>query len=287
VDKKLHSHRLFRGLIALCFGVTLIPGGLRAGTWPGAQITQVIHDVRLLGANAEPRPAAIDDKVDDGTAVQTGADSWIELKFAHESLARLGGKTDFAFKDKGRRMDLKGGAALLQVSKSARGTQIEGAGVAAAVKGTTVMFECYPTVYKFLVLEGTARLFRPGHWGDSILVRPGQMVIGKPNTPLSDPVDFDIGRFLKTSRFLVDFAPLPSGPLLAREADKQQQKKSKKRLIETNLVIFGGGTSVSLVNPENAVPDPATTAPASSPAPTQIPREVGSAVVDRMATRQP
>ena len=113
------------------------------------------------------------------------------------------------------------------------------------------MLEYHPGMCKFVVLAGTSRLYRPGHFGDSVLVGPGQMVIGNPNDPVSDPVDFDIGRFVKTSRFMVGLPPLPSAPLIASEARQQQREISNKTLVETNMVIYGGGTLVSLVNPPN------------------------------------
>jgi hypothetical protein len=162
---------------------------------------------------------------------------------------------------------------LVQVPKSANGTTIHAAGVAAAITGTTVMIEYHPGVCKFLVLQGTDRLYRPGHLGDSVLVGPGQMVIGNPSAALSDPVNFDIARFVKTSAFLVGLPPLRSKSSIAFEAQKQQREKSKKTLVETNLVIFGGGTRVSLVgqaqtntmSPTTAAP--ATQRPTSSPTP--------------------
>jgi hypothetical protein len=96
-------------------------------------------------------------------------------------------------------------------------------------------------------LEGTGRLYRPGHLGDSVLVGPGQMVIGNADTAVSDPVDFDINRFTKTSCFITDFPPLRSEQSIVAEGQKQQREKSKKTLINTNLVIFGGGIRVSVV----------------------------------------
>ena len=105
------------------------------------------------------------------------------------------------------------------------------------------MIEYHPGVYKFLVLEGTGRLYRPGHLGDSVLVRPGQMVFGNPDAAVSDPVDVDIDRFIKTSRLITDFPPLHSEKSIMAEGQKQLREKSKKTLIGTNLVIFGGGTT--------------------------------------------
>jgi hypothetical protein len=147
-------------------------------------------------------------------------------------------------------LDFTEGALLLQVPKAARRAKLNMAGVAAEVTDTTCVCEFFPGgSYKFLVLQGTARLYRPGRVGDSILVHPGQMVIGEVGARLSDPVDVDIGRFSRTSRFLVEFSPLPTAALIARESEAQQQRKSKKRLLATNLVIFGRGTAVSMLNP--------------------------------------
>lgn len=105
-----------------------------------------------------------------------------------------------------------------------------------------------------LVLEGTRRLYRLGHLGDSVLVGPGQMVIGNPNTAVSDRVDFDISRFTETSCFISDCPPPRSEQSIVVAGQKQWREKSKKTLIDTNLAIFGGGTRVSLVGPSPADP---------------------------------
>jgi hypothetical protein len=76
--------------------------------------------------------------------------------------------------------------------------------------------------------------------------------MGNPNAAVSDPADFDIARFVKTSRFIVDLPSLRSEKLIAAESQKQQQEKSKKTLIDTNLVIFGGGTRVSVLGQAQA-----------------------------------
>src|SRR5439155_943448 len=131
-------------------------------------------------------------------------------------VVRLAAKTAFDFNRGTRGLNLKEGAVLVQAPKEANGATIHAGGVAAAVAGTTVMIEYHPGFYKFLVLEGTARSYRPGHVGDSVLVRAGQMVFGDPETALSDPVDVDIDRFMTTSRFITDFPPLRSqNPVLA------------------------------------------------------------------------
>src|SRR5262249_60616150 len=58
-----------------------------------AKVTQVIQDVRVLPSNASARPAAANDDVRQGTAVQTGVQSRSELTFKDKTITRLGAKT--------------------------------------------------------------------------------------------------------------------------------------------------------------------------------------------------
>jgi hypothetical protein len=78
---------------------------------------------------------------------------------------------------------------------------------------------------------------------------------------LSDPVDFDIQRFVTTSRLISDFHPLNSGKF-AEATRRQEIQKSKKVLQDTNYIIHGGGTVVSVEA------DPTNTASAQNTAPT-------------------
>jgi hypothetical protein len=205
--------------------------------------------------------ASVNDIVHEKTVVRTGNGSRGELTFSDETVVRLAAHTAFDFDQGTRGLNLKEGTALFQTPKGANGAKIHAGKVAAAVAGTTVMIEYHAAVYKFLVLEGTARLYRPGHLGDSVLVGPGQMVFGNPEAALSDPVDVDIDRFMKTSCFIADFAPLRSEQSIAAESQKQQREKSNKTLRDTNLIIFGGGTQVSAVGQEqNDTADRPTTA---------------------------
>jgi hypothetical protein len=204
--------------------------------------------VQLLHPMAAARRALLNGVVDAKTVVQTSKDSHAELTFSDETVVRLAGNTAFSFEDGTRELNLGEGAVLIQAPKRASGATIHATSIAAAITATTVMIEYHPGVCKFLVLEGTGRLYRPSHLGDSVLVHAGQMVIGNPNVAVSDPVDFDIARFVQTSRFIVGLPPLRSEKLIAAESQKQQREKSNKTLIETNVVIFGGGTRVSLVD---------------------------------------
>jgi hypothetical protein len=237
--------------------VTGLPSGLSAVAPSEARLTRVNNHVQLLHKTSAPHRASVNDIVDEESIVRTGKHSHAELIFSDETVARLAANTVFSFKNGTHDLNLSEGAVLVQAPKSANGAKIHAASIAAAITGATVMIEYHPGVCKFLVLDGTGRFYRPGHPGDSVLVSPGQMVIGNPNAAVSDPVNFDIARFVKTSRLITDFPPLPSEKMISAESQKQEQEKSKKTLIETNLVIFGGGTRVSVVGQTPATKHPA------------------------------
>lgn len=228
---------------------TWFPGRLNAASTNEARVTRVKNHVQLTDSKNAHR-ASVNEIVQQETVVRTVNESRAELGFSDETVVRLAANTAFDFNRGTRVLNLKEGAVLVQAPKEANGATIHAGSVAAAVAGTTVMIEYRPGFYKFLVLEGTARSYRPGHVGDSVLVRAGQMVFGNPKAALSDPVDVDIDRFMKTSRFITDFPPLRSQKSILAESRKQQREKSNKILIDTNLVIFGGGTQVSVVGQE-------------------------------------
>ena len=215
-----------------------------------ARVSQVIRDVKILPKQAAARPARISDEVRDGSAVRTGVESRAELTFTDQTLARLGANTIFTFNEGTRNLELGGGAMLLRVPKNAGGAQINTAAVTAAITGTTVMLEYHPDAFiKFIVLEGTGRVFRNDRVGESVLVKAGQMLIANPKgMMLPNPVDVDIARLKKTSALLSkDFAPIPSNDLITQEIKVQEQQKAEQALLDTNLVVFGGGTAVTLV----------------------------------------
>src|SRR5437868_8337676 len=180
-----------------------------------ATITRLVNDVQLRAAQTAGRSASINDKVADGSSVQTGMDSRTELTFTDQTLARLSANTIFSFNEGTRDLDLASGAVLLRVPKGAGRAKISTAAVTAAITGTTVIVEYHPHGYlKFISLEGTARLYLRHRWGESVLVRPGQMLIMNPDAKsLPESVDIDLERLLKTARLIIDFPPLGSQQL--------------------------------------------------------------------------
>lgn len=100
-----------------------------------AKVTQVIQDVRVLPSNASPRPAAVNDNVHQGTAVQTGVQSRSELTFKDQTITRLGEKTTFNVGDGPRNIDLGSGQFLLYAPKKAGGVKVKMGPVTAAITG--------------------------------------------------------------------------------------------------------------------------------------------------------
>ncbi len=112
-----------------------LPNEVSAADVKEGQVTQVIQDVRILPSNASPRPAAVNDNVRQGTAVQTGVQSRSELTFKDKTITRLGEKTIFSVGEGARTMDLGSGQILLYVPKKSGGAKIKMGPVTAAITG--------------------------------------------------------------------------------------------------------------------------------------------------------
>src|SRR4051794_24842399 len=78
-----------------------------------ARVTQVIQDVKVLPSGAAARPAAVNETVQKGAAVQTGLKSRSELTFQDQTITRLGEKTIFTVGGGARTIELGSGQFLL------------------------------------------------------------------------------------------------------------------------------------------------------------------------------
>ena len=219
-----------------------------------ARVTQAVNDVKLLSPQAAPRPAAVGNSVRDGNAIYTGAASRSELTFANQTIVRLGAKTIVSFSDGTRAMNLGEGAILFQIPKGAGVAKIKTGAITAEITDATGIIDRHAQFYvKVLVLEGTVRCYLADRIGESLLVQPGQILIMKPDvTALPDPAHFDIARAMKTCLLVREFQPLLSQRLIESEEQKQLNLIAKGTYIPSNLVIFGRGTLVSVVNPTPA-----------------------------------
>jgi len=128
--------RVILTIASLAFALaSWLPNEVSAAEVKEGQVTQVIQDVRLLPSNASPRPAAVNDNVRQGTAVQTGVQSRSELTFKDKTITRLGEKTIFSVGEGARTMDLGSGQILLYVPKKSGGAKIKMGPVTAAITG--------------------------------------------------------------------------------------------------------------------------------------------------------
>ncbi len=309
------SHRPFRLVLSVVLALLLLQASGQAAQLKEAKVSQVIKEVNLLPGQANPRPAAVNDPIDENTAVRTGGESRAELTFSDLTITRLGENTVFSF-DKGtRNVNLGGGALLLHVPKNSGGAKIRTAAVTAAITGTTVLMEYHKDVYKFIVIEGTAcvcpsdlkqeeenglamaqvqkKELQAGEESpcdeaqfseeDNVAtggacreVLAGQMLMGRPGEPLTDPLDVDISAILETSALITDFPPLDSQNEMEQTADDQKGGQSNGTFIAVAGLGLGDPTNINeqdqANNQESPTPSPSATAsPTATVSPTSPP----------------
>ena len=216
-----------------------------------AEVTKIINRVTVIEPAKGDHPAVLRDVIKDDLGLQTGVRSRSELLFQDNTLTRLGAETFFSFKTGTRDLTLEKGSMLLQVPKGLGGAKIHTAAVTAAITGTTIMMEYSPGQYlKVLVLEGSLRLSRNGSFGNSLVLRPGKMVIMRPDAKtIPDPIDVDLAQIVRTSA-LANFPGkniLPSMPLIQAAIADQARELKQGTLVPTNLVM-GHGTTVVLAS---------------------------------------
>lgn len=185
-----------------------------------ARVTRVVRDVKLLPAQAKPKPAALNDKVSDGTGVRTGDASRSELTFTDLTIERLGSNTVFSFNGGGRSVSLNGGSMLLRVPKNSGGATMSTNAVTVGITGTTVILEATRAGRnKLTVLEGGARLSLNTNRSQSVYVRGGQMEDVPPGaTTLPPPVNVNLSDIMRKHPLITDFGPLPSRDLIMATA---------------------------------------------------------------------
>jgi hypothetical protein len=241
-----------RVILTIASAAILLPNQVKADDLKEAKVTQVIQDVKVLPSNAAPRPAAVNDNVRQGTAVQTGVQSRSELTFKDQTITRLGEKTIFNVGEGARTMDLGSGQFLLYVPKKAGGAKIKMGPVTAAITGTTILGDYDPSgVTRLTVLEGGACIYLDSV-GQSIYVGPGQQVTYDPIARrLEDPVDVNVNEVL-TSPLVKDFQELPSAPLIRTTRQNQQiaEATAEDAGQLADAVRAAGASSVATATPE-------------------------------------
>ena len=84
-------------LVSAAAALALIPVHVRAASQKEPRVTQVIREVKLLPSEKDPRPAEVNDRVPEDTAVRTGDKSRSELTFADLTISRLGANTIYSY----------------------------------------------------------------------------------------------------------------------------------------------------------------------------------------------
>ena len=228
--------------VALAF-VSWLPNEVAALDFSQARVTQVVQDVKVVPSGAAARPAAVNETVHKGSAVQTGTQSRSELTFQDQTITRLGEKTIFSVGGGARSIELGSGQFLLYVPKKAGGAKVKMGSVTAAITGTTVMGNVNPNgIVEFTVLEGTANV-RLESVGQCLRIHAGQKVTYDPITGrLGDPVDVDIQKQL-SSPLVTDFGQLPSATLINQEVQlRGKANDDLARAVSTSGATIGTAT---------------------------------------------
>jgi hypothetical protein len=209
--------------VALAF-VNWLPHEVIALDFSQGRVTQVVQDVKVVPSGSAARPAALNETVHQGSAVQTGTQSRSELTFQDQTITRLGENTIFTVGQGARTVELGSGQFLLYVPKKAGGAKVKMGSVTAAITGTTVMGNVYPNgIVEFTVLEGGACMHLDKS-GQAMYVQAGQKVTYDPITGrFGNPVDVDIQEQL-SNPLVSDFQRLPSYSLIEDEIAIQHGK---------------------------------------------------------------
>ena len=238
-------------IVPLAFALAnWLPTDVAAADLEEAKVTQVVQDVKVVPSGASARPAAMNETVRQGNAVQTGTQSRSELTFRDETITRLGEKTIYTIGG-GRTIELGSGQFLLYVPKKAGGANVKMGPVTAAITGTTVVGNVAPSgIVEFTVLEGTARV-RLDSVGQCLLVVAGQKVTYDPIAMrLEDPVEVDLQQ-QQTSPLVTGFRPLPSTPYMNGAIEKQRRAAAGTGGAElASAVSASGAASIGAATPE-------------------------------------
>ena len=227
-----------------------LPNQATAADLQEAKVTQVVQDVKVVPAGAAARTVTVNETVQQGNAVQTGAQSRSELTFRDQTITRLGEKTIYTVGG-GREIELGSGQFLLYVPKKAGGAKVKMGPVTAAITGTTVVGNVSQSgVVEFTVLEGTARV-RLDRVGQCLLVVAGQKVTYDPIAMrLEDPVEVDIQQQLQ-SPLVTGFRQLPSAPYINVAVENQRRAAAGTGGAElARAVSAAGAGSIGSASPD-------------------------------------
>jgi len=194
-----------------------------------ANVTEVVRDVRLLAAQAAPRPAVVNERVREGTAVHTANESRAELTFTDLSVTRLGANTLFNFDAATRTYNLGSGAILISAPKEAGTVRISTAIASAAVSGFTAIVERHTDAHnKFILLHGDGVFTLKKFPNNPCRLHFGQAVISPPN-PTQPPhvCDVQLSKVMNGGLVRGFKHRLPESALISADIEKQKRAASE------------------------------------------------------------
>ena len=241
-------------LPAIAIGLAILSPQASASPLKDAAFHRIVNDVEVVSSQGARRRAAEHEAFDTDASIRAGSRSRAEIIFSDHTVARVGAETSLKLQPGTRELSLDRGTLLLQVPKFRGGARIRAGSLALACGGATILVEHLPgKSLKAVVLEGELRVSVTRFLGDSIVVSAGKMLIVNPDVKrIPDPVDTDLRTLVSTSTLINpaafggEIAPLASLPQIVREIARQEDEVQKKRLIRTNLAIFGSGTNVMI-----------------------------------------
>ncbi len=257
-----------RSLAFAVIGLLIVSGSEAAPPSPPGptvpQLTKVVGDVRLVTSRGSTaaKPGA---PVADGVLLSTGQGSRAEVTFPDARILRAGSGTTVIVGSSGL-IDLRRGVILFsQPPGLVARTQVVTSGLVTQLKNGTFMVENQPPQFvKFMGLNGEPRVSLRTNPKEGVELPPGRMLIVPPQGPLTAPVEFELGAVVTSSLLSKNFRLLPAYQSIQQEVAKQKRARSKGDLVETNLMIDGGGTLVKLL-PTKATPAPSPTASPKGP----------------------
>lgn len=233
-----------------------------------ARVTRVVRQVELVEQDqSKPKPAAVNDRVSEDTAVRTGQESRGELTFKDLTITRLGENTIFTFNKGGRGVHLNAGSILLHVPKNSGGAHMSTDALSVAISGTTVILKAKRDGRSTLTaLEDGARVSLIKNPKESVYVREGQFLdVPAGATKMPKPVNIDLNVAMKTP-LITDFPPLPKGNL-AKSGTGKPTPRSKTGGGSSGSSGTSGGGSGPIVGPGQSGPGPVVVDPNRPPKP--------------------
>lgn len=247
--------RILRGyFFAIATGVCFAPiHSAHASSKDFAVLSQSINDIQVAPEGSAPRKAGSGEQIQGRFAIISGPDSRGEVEFARDGVIWIGGNSSVSIDPRRREILPIRGALLIQFPRN--GARLIRLGTAAlSGSGASAIVEYEEGTYaKVIVVSGSVRFFLTNRFGHSRVLRPGQMIVTTPEAAsIPEPAHIDLGRLMASSRLLkmaADTAPVPAARSVRHAIQRQSDRKTATRLIETNLWINGRGTDLVIDQP--------------------------------------